>query len=334
MTKEVVTGRADTKLPEAYNIMMENKKKVLPLVDVDNKVVGMYVFNDAKRIVCHNPDGYNLDSYGQLRVGAAIGVNDFERLEALLQKKVDVVVIDTAHGDTSKVINTLKTIKQKYDIDVVVGNVSEGESAKRLAEAGADGIKVGQGPGSICTTRIIAGIGKPQVTAVYECCKVADEYNIPVCADGGLKNSGDIPIAIGAGSCSVMMGSMLAGIKEAPGEIIFKDGKTWKAYRGMGSIGAMEDNQGSRERYGQSDTGKKGLIAEGVEGLKPYKGKLKDVIVQYIGGLRRGMGYVGAKDITDLTKKAKFIRISPSGLQESRPHDVVITKEPPNYNLT
>ncbi|MCK6462265.1 MAG: IMP dehydrogenase [Candidatus Pacebacteria bacterium] len=333
MTKKVITAGPKTSAAEAYEIMSKNKKKALPLVDKDGKVLGMYVFRDVKRVVLKNPSGYNLDNKGRLRVGAAIGVNDFDRLEKLLRAGLDVAVIDTAHGDSKPVIDTLKKIKKKYEIDVVVGNVSEADSAKRLAEAGADGIKVGQGPGSICTTRIIAGIGSPQVSAVYNCAKAAEKYRVPVCADGGLKYSGDIPIAIGAGAHSVMMGSMLAGAKEAPGDLIFKDGRQWKYYRGMGSIGAMEANKGSRERYNQTSSGKSELIAEGVEGLKPYKGELAQVIFQYIGGLKRGMGYVGAKDIESLRRKADFVKITGAGKDESHPHDIFITKEAPNYQV-
>ncbi len=332
MSKKVLTAPKETKLEKAYEIMIEEKKKVLPLVDKDKKLAGMYVFKDVQRIMMKNPAGYNTDENGQLVAAAAIGVNDYKRLEKLIEKKVNVVVIDTAHGDTKSVIETLKKIKSEYDIDVVVGNVSEPESAERLAEAGADGIKVGQGPGSICTTRIIAGIGSPQVSAVYKCAKVAKKYKIPICADGGLKYSGDIPIAIGAGASSVMMGGMLSGTKEAPGEVIFRDGRQWKLYRGMGSIGAMEEHQGSRERYRQKETNKKSLIAEGVEGLKPYKGVLSEVMHQYVNGLRRGMGYVGAKNIKELQEKADFVRISEAGKRESHPHDVTIKKMPPNYS--
>jgi IMP dehydrogenase len=332
MTKKIITAPQKTSLREAYKIMVETKKKVLPLVDKDGKITGLYVFKDVQRIMAKNPDGYNLDKDGQLVVGAAIGVNDDERLDLLIKKKVDVVVIDTAHADTKIIIETLKKIKKKYKVDVVVGNISEPESAERLAEAGADGIKIGQGPGSICTTRIIAGIGSPQVSAVYKCSQIANKYNIPICADGGLKYSGDIPIAMGAGASSVMMGGMLSGTKESPGDIVFREGRQWKIYRGMGSISAMEANKGSRERYGQVATGKKELIAEGIEGLKPYKGELAEVIFQYTGGLKRGMGYIGAKNIQELQTKANFIRISEAGKNESHPHDVIITKEPPNYS--
>ena len=243
MTKEVITAPKYTTLDEAYRIMIKEKKKVLPLLTKDEKIAGMYVFSDVKRTKTGSSSHYNVDKNGQLRVGAAIGVgNDaFTRIEKLVPKNVDVVVIDTAHGDSKPVIDTLKKIKKHYpDLDVVVGNISEPGSAKRLIEAGADGIKVGQGSGSICTTRIIAGIGCPQVTALYNCSKVADKYDIPVCADGGIRFSGDITIAIGAGAYSIMLGSLLAGTKEAPGDIVFWNGRQWKNYRGMGSLSAME----------------------------------------------------------------------------------------------
>ncbi len=333
MSKKVVIASEGTRLEKAYEIMAKNKKKTLPLVNKNKEVVGMYVFKDVQRIMMNNPAEYNTDDNGQLIAAAAIGVNDFERLELLIQEKVNVVVIDTAHADTKLVIENLKEIKKNYNIDVVVGNVSEPESAERLAKAGADGIKVGQGPGSICTTRIIAGIGSPQVSAIYRCSQVADKYGIPVCADGGLRYSGDIPIAIGAGAFSVMMGGMLSGTKEAPGDIIFRDGRQWKSYRGMGSIGALKEHKGSRERYNQLPLSKKELIAEGVEGLKLYKGRLNEVIFQYVNGLKRGMGYVGCSNIEELRQKADFIRISGSGKTESHPHDVLITREPPNYSI-
>jgi IMP dehydrogenase len=332
MSKNVITAGAGIGLKEAYDIMRKDKKKSLPLVNEKGELAGMYTFNDVSRIVTKSRHNYNVDENGQLRVAAAVGVSDFDRAEILIANNVDALVIDTAHGDTASVIKTLKEMKRRFSVDIAVGNISEPDSARRLLEAGADGIKIGQGPGSICTTRIIAGIGSPQVSAIYKCACVADEYDVPVCADGGLKHSGDIPIAIGAGANSVMMGGMLAGTKEAPGEVIFVDGRQWKTYRGMGSIGAMETNKGSRERYGQVATGKKELIAEGVEGMKPYKGELEAVLFQYIGGLKRGMGYVGAADIIELRDKADFLKITPAGRAESHPHDIHITKEPPNYS--
>jgi IMP dehydrogenase len=262
-------------------------------------------------------------------VGAAVGVYDdaLARLEELLQEDVDVIVIDTAHADTKSVIETLKMIKKSYSIDVVVGNISEAASCKRLVEAGADGIKVGQGPGSICTTRIVAGIGSPQASAVYNCVMAAGDC--PVNADGGIVYTGDVPVAIGCGAESVMMGKVLAGTKEAPGDVVFYKGKQWKMYRGMGSLSAMKDNPGSRERYNQS--GKSPLVPEGIEGLVEYAGEVAAVIAQYIGGLRKGMGYVGAATIKEMREKGDFCRITQAGKDESHPHDVEITRDAPNY---
>jgi IMP dehydrogenase len=331
MTTNLITAEQKTTIKEAYDIMIKRKKKVLPLINEKNELMGVYVFSDARRIIQGNLKTYNADENGQLRVAAAIGVYDdaFERLEKLVKEKIDVVVIDSAHGDSKPVIETLKKIKKKYDVEIVAGNISSAESAERLIKAGADGIKIGQGPGAICTTRIIAGIGTPQLSAVYNCSKVADKYNIPACADGGLRYPGDITIAIGGGASSVMLGSMLAGTKEAPGDMIFHQGMQYKVYRGMGSISAMEKYKGSRERYSQS--GKDRLIPEGIDGMVPYKGKLEEVIHQYTGGLRRGMGYVGAKDIKELREKADFVRITEAGKSESHPHDIIITRDAPNY---
>src|SRR3989344_6899902 len=287
MSTELLSAPRDTTIDKAHDLMRDKKKKIIPLITENGGVAGMYVFSDVKRIKTRSAETYNVDSRGQLRVAAAIGTGDeaLERVERL-SKRVDVIVIDTAHGDSKSVIDTLREIKRNYSLDVVVGNVSIGESAKRLVEAGADGIKVGQGPGSICTTRVIAGVGRPQVSAVYDCAKAIAEYGVPICADGGLRSSGDIPVAIAAGAHSVMMGSMLAGTEEAPGNIIFAEGRQWKSYRGMGSIGAMEKSKSSRERYLQQQTGKNQLVPEGVEGLVPYKGRLAEVILQYAGGLR------------------------------------------------
>ncbi len=334
MSTDLLTAPKQTTLDEAYELMKKEKKKVLPLIGVSGEIEGMFVFSDVKRIKTRSAETYNVDDRGQLYVAAAVGVGkeSLERVAGLLEKNVDVVVIDTAHGDTRSVLDTLKEIKRNYGgLDVVVGNISVGDSAKRLAEAGADGIKVGQGPGSICTTRVIAGIGRPQVSAIYDCIKGIEGYEIPICADGGLRNSGDIPIAIGTGAHSVMMGNMLAGTEESPGETMFIRGSQWKVYRGMGSVGAMIASRSSRERYLQGDGGKNQMIPEGVEGLVPYKGRLEDVILQYIGGLRRGMGYVGAASIEELREKGEFDRITAAGSSESHPHDIEITKESPNY---
>jgi len=333
MSSQPYHGKEGMSIDEAYQKMRSEKKKSIPLKDKEGRVVGMYVFSDLKRIKTRSAENYNLDSNGQLRVAAAIGTGEeeIERASKLVEKKVDVVVIDTAHGDSKAVIDTLREIKKRYDIDVVVGNVSIGESARRLVDNGADGIKVGQGPGSICTTRIIAGIGRPQVSAIYDCYKAISDTNIPICGDGGIKNSGDITVAIGAGAHSVMMGGMLAGTEESPGEIYFYEGRQWKLYRGMGSLGAMEESKSSRQRYLQSDAGKNRLIPEGIEGRIPYRGKLSDVVFQYVGGLRKGMGYVGAGTIEELRDKADFDRITNSGFLESHPHSIKITKEAPNY---
>jgi len=336
MTKELETAKKGTTFEDAYTIMRKLKKKHLPLINEQGELVGLYSFKDLKHIISGKTRKHNLDNNGHLRVGAAIGVREdaLARIPLLLKEQVDVVVIDTAHADSKKVIDTLAQIKKKYPkLDVVVGNISDAKSAERLILAGADGIKVGQGPGAICTTRIIAGIGMPQVTAIYECCQVAANYGVPVCADGGLRFSGDITIAIGAGANSVMMGNMLAGTDEAPGQVVFKDGRSWKEYRGMGSLGAMEASQSSRERYSQKDTGKTEIIPEGIEGRVPYKGKVELVIIQYVGGLKRGMGYVGAATIKELREKADFIRLSSAGQAESHPHDVEITREAPNYSV-
>jgi len=332
MTKEVITAPKNTTIEQAYTIMRAQKKKMLPLIE-EGKLVGMYIYSDVKRIMTGNSADYNVDKKDQLRVAAAIGVGTeaMQRLEKLVAVNVDCIVIDTAHADTKSVIETLKQIKANYqNLDVIVGNISNPESAKRLADNGADGIKVGQGPGSICTTRLVAGIGTPQVTAVYNCAKVADQYDIPVCADGGIVHSGDIPIAIGAGAYSVMLGRILAGAKESPGEIIFIDGQRFKGYRGMGSLGAMEANAGSRARYLQATADKRKLVPEGVEGIVPYAGELKDILTQYIGGLRAGMGYTGAASIDELRQKADFMMSTPSGTAESHP-SITITREAPNY---
>ena len=334
MTKKVITASPGTKIEEAYKIMKGRKKKLLPLVNDEGKLVGLYTYKDIKRILHGKSSMYNVDEKGQLRVGAAIGVGKdaYERVEKLVRKNVDVVVMDTAHADTDIVIDTLRSVKQQYkNLDVVVGNMSEKESAKILAKKGADGLKVGQGGGSICTTRIIAGIGCPQVTAIHNCGQIAIEYGIPLGGDGGIVYSGDIPIAIGANADYVMIGYGAAGTEESPGEKIFWKGREWKAFRGMGSESAMKENKAARERYLQDDTGKSDLIPEGIEGLVPYRGELKNVIAQYVGGLKRGMGYVGAADIPELKTKADFYRITSSGKKESHPHNIEGVKESINY---
>ncbi len=322
----------DISMDEAYRTMRREKKKVLPLVGDEGQIVGMYLLTDLARIKSGNSAMHNVDAQGRLRVAAAVGTGP-EALErvGLLARYADVIVIDTAHGDSRLVFETLREIKKAYDIDVVAGNVSEGSSAKALVDAGADGIKVGQGPGSICTTRVVSGIGCPQVTAVYSVAHETHGSDVPVCADGGIENSGDITIAIGAGAHSVMLGKLLAGTTESPGEIDLQLNPPMKHYRGMGSLAAMKASRSSRERYRQSDGPTDKLVPEGVEAAVPYVGDLGVVMHQYLGGLRAGMGYVGAATIEELRQKADFYRISAAGIRESHPHGVTILRDAPNY---
>jgi IMP dehydrogenase len=335
MTRSPLTAPENTTIEKAYEILLEKKKKILPLITQNNEVAGMYTFSDVKRIVTENSGMYNLDSDGKLIVGAAIGVYDdaFSRLEELVKSNVDVVVIDTAHAHSKGVIETLKAIKKQYpQIDVVAGNIATADAARALADNGADGVKVGIGPGSICTTRIIAGIGTPQLSAIYRCSKALSGLDIPICGDGGLKNSGDITIAIAGGADCVMMGSMLGGTDECPGDIITLNGRQWKKYRGMGSLSAMREHKGSKERYQQGERKMKNLVPEGIDALVPYKGKLADILIQFAGGLKAGMGYTGTKSIKELQEKAQFDRITNAGLSESHPHDILITEDAPNYS--
>lgn len=334
MSKDIVSAPTGVKISTAYEMMMGNRVKILPVFDGMGKLAGIYTLADVKRIVKGNSLDYNLASDGTLRVGAAIGVGEEakERMELLAKAKVDVVVIDTAHGDSAGVMEIVKHCKRHYpDIDVVAGNVSEADSAKRLAKAGADGIRVGQGPGSICTTRMIAGVGCPQVTAVYNCSKILRGSGVPVCADGGVELSGDAAIGLAAGARSVMLGRLLAGTRESPGEVIFRDKEQVKVYRGMGSLGAMKDNQASRERYGQAGTSADKLVPEGVETEEPFKGDVSNIIHQLLGGLRSSMGYCGSKTVPDFQAKADFHRITPAGLRESHPHGLDQFKKAPNY---
>jgi len=340
MSTDLVVGKKGIAFQAALNKMRERKKKVLPVVDRENRVAGLYIWSDIKRTITGNPEGYNIDALGRLRVGVAIGVGDesLQRAEQLIKKGVDVLVIDSAHGDSKgvfEILNTVKEINRNFtNVNLVAGNVSEGKSTKALVDAGVVGVKVGQGPGSICTTRIIAGIGCPQITAIHNCEKAIRGSGVPIIADGGIQYSGDITLAIGAGASCVMIGNLFAGTKESPGEIIIRKGRPYKLYRGMGSLSAMEESRASRERYGQNSGERGKLVPEGIEGIVPYKGEVDKVIFQLIGGLRAGMGYVGAKDIPELQKKADFRRISNAGSAESHPHDVTITKEAPNYAAT
>lgn len=324
---DLVTAKSDTTLKQAYDLLRQARKKVLPLLNESGGIAGMYALSDVKRLLEGSSTLFNVDQDGHLRVGAAIGANEheLERATALIEAGCDVLVVDTAHGNSKNVYTIIKKLKTQYpQVDIVAGNVSEGDSAKHLAMAGVDGVKVGQGPGSICTTRIVAGIGCPQATAVYECAKALRGTGVPTCADGGIKNSGDVPIALGLGADSVMLGRVLAGTDEAPGEIRDTPQGRVKVYRGMGSLPALKASRASRERYRQNDDITK-LVPEGIESVVPYDGKVAYVLVKYVGGLRSGMGYVGADTIAELQEKANFWRISTAGLTESHPHDVIIT---------
>ena len=329
-TEHLVTASADTTLEDAKKVMHSNKVEKLPLVDKAFHLHGLITKRDIDKLE-QFPHACR-DDRGRLRVGAAVGVNDHSRVDALIAQDVDIIVVDTAHGHSSGVINTVKTIKQRHDIDVVAGNVATAEATRDLIAAGADAVKVGIGPGSICTTRIISGVGVPQITAIMQCVAVADETHTPIIADGGITHSGDITKAIAAGASVVMIGSLFAGLDESPGELIIYKGRSFKRYRGMGSLGAMVD--GSADRYRQESIGpREKLVSEGIEGQVPYRGPLSDFVYQLVGGLRAGMGYVGAGDVAQLRTNARFLRISPASLAESHPHDILITREAPNYRL-
>jgi IMP dehydrogenase len=327
----LVTGPPNTTLEQAKGILQEHKVEKLLLVNDDGELTGLITMRDIDRV-----ERYPLaarDKRGRLRAGAAVGVHDYERIDALIAAEVDVIVVDTAHGHSQNVIDTVKTIKSNYQIDVIAGNIATGEAAKDLIEAGANALKVGIGPGAICTTRIISGAGMPQVSAILNCAAVADKHGIPVIADGGIRHSGDITKAIAAGASSVMIGSLFAGLKESPGQMVIYKGRQFKEYRGMGSLGAMI--KGSADRYGQKAiVGKEKLVPEGVEGRVPYRGALGDFVYQLAGGLRAGMGYCGAKNIEELRTKTRFVRASAASASESHPHDIQITKESPNYSAT
>ncbi len=332
MTKtNLVTGNADTDLKKAEEILTEHKVEKLPVVDKENKLIGLITYKDILKVKAR-PSSCR-DSFGRLRVGAAVGVtaDTLDRVRALEQNGVDAIVIDTAHGHSKGVIDMVKKVKKEFpELQVIAGNIATGEGAKDLIKAGADAVKVGIGPGSICTTRIIAGVGYPQFSAVYEVAQ-AIKGEVPVIADGGLRFSGDIPKALAAGASSIMAGSLFAGVEESPGETVLFEGRKFKTYRGMGSLEAME--RGSKDRYFQdAEDDIKKLVPEGIVGRVAFSGTLSEVVYQLIGGLRAGMGYCGAKDVPSLQKNAKFVRITQSGIRESHPHDVTITKEAPNYS--
>ncbi len=331
MTSEnLITAKEGITLDEAKDILAKARKEKLPIVDDDYNLKGLITIKDIEKTIKYPLSAK--DSQGRLLCGAAIGItaNVLERVEALVNAKVDVVVLDSAHGHSENVINCLKMIKDKYpDLQVIAGNVATGEGTRALIEAGADAVKVGMGPGSICTTRVVAGIGVPQITAVMDSYAVAKESGIPIIADGGIKYSGDITKAIAAGANVCMMGSMFAGCEESPGEFELYQGRKYKVYRGMGSIAGMEN--GSKDRYFQSNAKK--LVPEGVEGRVAYKGLVEDTVFQLLGGLRSGMGYCGVKSIEELKENGRFVKITAASLKESHPHDIQITKEAPNYSV-
>ncbi len=323
MTRNVITAPPDTDLQTAYEIMMRNKIGKLPLVD-KNKLVGLYSFTDVSTL-------YNRDLKYRLRVGAAVSPNNEPRVEALAEEGVDVIVVDSAHGHSEGVITMTRWIAKHYpDIDIIAGNIATGEAAIALRDAGAQAVKVGIGPGSICTTRVVCGVGIPQISAIYAA-SAALKGSLPIVADGGIRHSGDVPKAIAAGADSVMLGSILAGTEESPGEKIIHQGRQYVTYRGMGSLAAMQQGAGSRERYGQANVDAANLVPQGIEGIVPYAGTVKSVMTQFCGGLRSALGYCGSRDIAALQRNGKFVRVSSAGVRESHPHDIKIMKDAPNY---
>ncbi len=330
--RNLVTAPVGTTLEEAEEILHRNKIEKLPVVDADGRLKGLITVKDISKRIKY-PDATK-DGQGRLRVGAAVGVGSdaLERAAALVDAEVDVLVVDTAHGHSSGVLDVVRRIKAVHDVELIAGNIATGEAARALIDAGADAVKLGVGPGSICTTRVVAGVGVPQVTAVYDVAQAVAEDGVPVIADGGVRSSGDIAKAIAAGADAVMLGSMLAGTDEAPGEVIVHQGERFKEYRGMGSLGAMKARSSSKDRYFQGDVEDVDkLVPEGIEGRVPYKGPLAPIVHQVVGGLRQSMGYCGAATIEEMKERTRFVRITPAGLQESHPHGVTITKDAPNY---
>jgi IMP dehydrogenase len=333
MTKDnLVTAKENTDLEEAERILLENKVEKLLLVDDQYQLRGLITIKDIDKNL-QFPQA-SKDPRGRLRVGAAVGMYDLERVAQLVEKGVDVLVVDSAHGHSRNVIETIRAIKDKFNIDVIAGNIATAEGAKALADAGADAVKVGIGPGSICTTRIISGIGVPQLTAISNAAKALEGSNVPIIADGGIRYSGDMTKALAAGAWTAMVGGLLAGVDESPGEMILYQGRSFKRYRGMGSLGAMVKGSSERYRQGNANSGDDSkLVPEGVEGRVAYKGALQPVVYQLTGGLRSGMGYVGVGSIKDLRTKARFIEISAASVRENHPHDIAITQEAPNYSV-
>ena len=330
MTREkLITAKQGITLEEAVDIMNQYKIEKLPIIDDDGFLKGLFTVKDIKNKIAY--PYANKDNFGRLLVGAAIGVGQYDRAKKLVDAGVDVLVLDSAHGHSKGILDTVRTIKKNMVIDIIAGNVATSEATLALIEAGADAVKVGIGPGSICTTRIVAGVGVPQISAIDDCSDVGKKYGIPIIADGGIKYSGDLAKALAVGASCVMVGSALAGTEESPGALITYQGRQYKAYRGMGSIGAM--SKGSTDRYFQEGTATDKLVPEGIEGRVPYRGSVEGVIHQLVGGLRSSMGYCGSKDIPTFWDKAEFVEITSAGLKESHVHDVIITEEAPNYQV-
>lgn len=335
MTHSPITAPHETDLQGAFEVMRKHKIGKLPTINAEGKLSGLYSFHDVRMLIEKNQPCFSRDSHHRLRVAAAVGPYDEKRISLLVGAEIDAIVIDTAHGHTKGVIETVKWVKNNFGdkVDVVAGNIATMEAAKALMDAGVDAVKVGIGPGSICTTRVVAGVGIPQVSAIWEARQALGD-SVPIIADGGIKQSGDVPKAIVAGASTVMMGSALAGTQESPGEKIFHHGRRYVVYRGMGSLEAMKKNKGSRERYGQSDVDDDAqLVPQGVEGLVPFRGSAMDVLHQYIGGLRYSLGYCGTRTIAELQNNGRFVRISGAGLREAHPHDIQMTKDAPNYAM-
>ncbi|MFK2821479.1 IMP dehydrogenase [Arcobacter sp. YIC-80] len=325
----LVVAKEGTTLDEAADVMHANKIEKLPIVGENNKLIGLITIKDINKK--REYPNANKDEFGRLRVGAAIGVGQMDRVKALVDVGVDVLVLDSAHGHSKGILDSVKAIKAEFDVDVIAGNVATAEATEDLIAAGADAVKVGIGPGSICTTRIVAGVGVPQISAIDECAAAGKKLGVPVIADGGIKYSGDVAKALAVGASACMMGSALAGTDESPGEVVLFQGRKFKTYRGMGSIGAM--TKGSNDRYFQEGTAADKLVPEGIEGRVAYRGSVKDIIHQMVGGLRASMGYLGSKDIPTFQEKAEFVEITSAGLKESHVHDVTITNEAPNYHV-
>jgi len=330
MTRDnLITAPPETTLEQAQAILNKHKVEKLLLVDKAGRLAGLITMRDIERMQ-QFPDA-SKDERGRLRVGASVNVLDFERVEQLINKDVDIIVVDSAHGHSQNVIDTVEEIRRQYGIGIIAGNVATAEGTRDLITAGADAVRVGIGPGAICTTRVISGVGVPQITAIMECAREADKHGVPVIADGGIRHSGEITKAIAAGASTVMLGSLLAGLDEAPGKLVIYKGRRFKTYRGMGSLGAMVG--GSAERYGQNSQHERDkLVPEGVEGRVPYRGSLSEYVYQLVGGLKAGMGYCGAKDIEALRQDGRFIRVTGAAVTESHPHDIAITQEAPNYD--